>query len=189
MAARKAFPPLAFLVILSACSLDYEEARLAEEIAAETPETVMVSFTHTVVVDGKVWVKLTADRAESYEKRKQIILQGVSFQEYDSQGKLATEARADHAVFYSETEDATAAGSIVIRSPGEESTLRAQTLSWFKEGKRLEAGPQESVRLEKQDGSFVEGRGFKADFRRKRMEFSSGVRGSYVWEEKQAGQK
>ena len=54
-----------------------------------------------------------------------------------------------------------------------------------REGRRLEAEPEETVRLEKDDGSFVEGRGFTADFRRKRIEFSSQVRGSYVWEEEE----
>jgi len=174
---------LAAAAIFSGCSLSYEEARVAEGIAGETPDTIMVNFRHTVVNEGKLWVKFSAERAESYGKRKEVVLLGVRFQEYDAEGKLVTEARADRAVFNTASEDATAAGSILIRAPEEKASLSATSLSWFKEGKRLQGGAGETVRLEKEDGSFVEGRGFKADFRRRRVEFGSSVRGSYVAEE------
>jgi LPS export ABC transporter protein LptC len=167
-------------VLLAGCSLSYEEARLAEGMAGEMPDTVMINFRHTVVNGGKLWVRLAAARAESFGKRKEVVLYGVRFQEYDTAGKLVTEAQADRAVFNVSSEDATAAGSIVIRAPEEKATLRAASLSWFKEGKRLEGGSGETVRLEKEDGSFVEGLDFKADFRRRRLEFGSSVRGSYV---------
>ena len=51
------------------------------------------------------------------------------------------------------------------------------------DGRRLVADDGQTVRLQKDDGSYVEGEGFSADFRRKRLEFSSRVRGSYVREE------
>jgi hypothetical protein len=86
-------------------------------------------------------------------------------------------------VFNVTSEDATASGSILIRVPEDKASLSAESLSWFKEGKRLEGGAGETVRLEKEDGSFVEGLGFKADFRRRRLEYGSSVRGSYVAEE------
>jgi LPS export ABC transporter protein LptC len=149
-------------------------------MAGETPDTIMINFQHTVVNEGKVWVKLAAERAESFGERKEVVLRGVRFQEYDAAGKLVTEAQADRAVFNVASEDASASGAIVIRAPEEKAALKATSLSWFKEGKRLEGGPGETVRLEKEDGSFVEGQGFKADFRRRRLEFGSSVRGSYV---------
>jgi LPS export ABC transporter protein LptC len=167
-------------VLLAGCSLNYEEARFAESMAGGTPDTIMVNFRHTVVNEGKVWVKMAAERAESFGERKEIVLRGVRFEEYNSAGKLVTEAQADRAVFNVGSEDASASGAIAIRAPEEKAALSATSLSWFKEGKRLEAGPGETVRLEKEDGSFVEGRGFKADFRRRRLEFGSSVRGSYV---------
>jgi len=175
-----AAPLLLAAALLSGCSLNYEEARLAEDLAAETPDAVMIGLRHTVVNESRVWVRLEAQRAESFGKRKEIALQGVRFQEYDAAGRLVTEARADRAVFNVATEDAAASGAIVIRAPEEKATLSAEGLSWFKEGKRLEGGPDQKVRLEKEDGSFVEGRGFKADFRRRRLQFASEVRGRYA---------
>lgn len=168
---------------LSACSLDYEQARFAEDLPSQIPETILIEFTHTVVARDRVWVVLEADRAESYSERKEISLEGVYFREFDGEGKLITEARADQAVFNTASEDTSVAGSIVIYSPREQASLQADRLSWTGDGRRLAASPEQTVRLQKDDGSFVEGRGFSADFRRKKLEFSSRVRGSYVWEE------
>jgi LPS export ABC transporter protein LptC len=183
---NKARPFLVLLQLLViSCSLDYEQARVAESIPGQTPETILIDFTHTVVAGGRVWVILEADRAETYSERKEIVLEGVYFREYDEEGNLLTEARAEEAVFSTESEDATVSGSIVIYSPEEQAALKAGQLSWTREGRRLVAGDGQTVRLQKDDGSFVEGQGFSADFRRKKLEFASRVRGSYVWEEEE----
>jgi LPS export ABC transporter protein LptC len=174
---------LGVVALVGSCSLDYNPARLEEEISAEVPSTVLLDFRHTIVSDGQVWVVLEARRAETYEKRKEIVLESVSFREYDSTGQLVTEALADRAVYHTDTEDASASGSIRIYSPDEKASVRAESLVWTREGKRLEADPQAAVRLEKEDGSYVEGRGFRADFRRRRLEFDGTVEGRYVWEE------
>ena len=170
----------AALGLPAGCSLSYEEARAVEAMAPEIPDTVMIGFTHTVVEEGRVWVRLSARRAEGYDQSKRIVLDEVSFQEFDRQGSLATEAAADRAVYHSESEDAEVTGSILIRSPQEKATLTAESLSWIREGRRLSSGPGQGVRLAKEDGSFLEGRGFQADFRRRRLEFSEVASGGYV---------
>jgi hypothetical protein len=169
--------------VLGSCSLDYNPARLEEEIAAEIPDTVLIDFRHTVVSGDHVWVVLEARRAETYEKRGEIVLEGVRFREYNSQGELVSEAFADRAVYHNDSEDASAGGSIRIYSPKEEASLFAESLVWTREGKHLEADPNAVVRLEREDGSYVEGRGFSADFRRRRLQFDEGAEGRYVWEE------
>jgi LPS export ABC transporter protein LptC len=173
----------ALLALGGGCSLSYEEARVAENIAAEIPDTVMTRFTHTVVANGRVWVKLSAERAEGYDKTKRIVLAGVRFEEYDSQGRLATEARADRVVYHTDSENAEVEGNILIRVPEDKASLAAASLSWVKEGRRLSGGAGQSVRIARENGSFVEGRGFRADFRRRRLEFAEGVGGSYVEDE------
>jgi LPS export ABC transporter protein LptC len=177
------------LIVLSllclSCSLDYEQATVAESISGQIPETILFEFTHTVVSEGRVWVILEAERAETYGERNEITLQGVFFREYDDEGKLLTEARADRAIFATDSENATVSGSIQIYSHEEQASLQASRLSWVREGRRLAADDGQTVRLKKDDGSYVEGEGFSADFRRKRLEFSSRVRGSYVREEEE----
>jgi LPS export ABC transporter protein LptC len=171
----------ATLALGAGCSLNYEEARMAEEASPEIPDTVMTGFTHTVVDDGRVWVRLTAARAESYDQTRRVVLSGVRLEEYDEQGGLATEAVADRAVYHSDSEDAEVTGNILIRVPKEQATLAASSLNWVKEGRRLSSG--ESVRFTKENGSFLEGRGFQADFRRRRLEFKEGASGGFVEDE------
>ena len=168
------------VLVFSSCTLDYDQARVAESIAEQIPETILIEFTHTIVSGGRVWVVLEAERAETYGERKEIVLQGAVFQEYDENGDLLIEARADNAVFKIDSEDATVSGSIVIYSPEQQASLKAGRLTWTREGRRLVADDGQAVRLQTDDGSFVEGRGFSADFRRKELKFSSRVRGSYV---------
>ena len=167
------------------CSLDYDQARVAESIPGQIPETILFEFTHTVVSGGREWVILQAERAETYGERNEIVLEGVYFREYDQDGKLLTEARAERAVFATDSEDATVSGSIQIYSHEEQASLQAGRLTWVREGRRLVADDGQTVRLQKDDGSYVEGEGFSADFRRKKLEFSSRVRGSYVREEEE----
>jgi LPS export ABC transporter protein LptC len=181
---RLLLPTGALLVILaSGCSLDYGEASVAEEIQGETPQTVLSSFTHTIVSQDRVWVVLEADRAETYEKRKEIVLTNAHLREFDSQGELTTEAWAEEAVFYTDSENATVRGSIRIYSPKEKARLQAQALTWTKDGKRLVADAGDTVRVDKDDGSFLQGGGFSADFRRRTITFVGGVQGRYVQEE------
>jgi LPS export ABC transporter protein LptC len=182
--ARATLPAILVLFCL-ACSLDYDQARVAESIPGQIPETVLIEFTHTVVSGGRVWVVLEAERAETYGERNEIVLEGVFFREYDQEGNLLTEARAERAVFATDSENATLSGSIEIYSHEEEASLQAGRLSWVREGRRLVADDGQTVRLQTDDGSYVEGEGFSADFRRKRLEFSSRVRGSYVREEEE----
>jgi LPS export ABC transporter protein LptC len=183
-AARAALITILLPFFLS-CSLDYEQATVAESISGQIPETILFEFTHTVVSEGRVWVILQAQKAESYGERNEIFLQGAFFREYDREGTLITEARADRAVFSTDSENATVSGSIQIYSYEQKASLQADSLSWVREGRRLVADDGQTVRLQKDDGSYVEGEGFSADFRRKRLEFSSRVRGSYVREEEE----
>jgi LPS export ABC transporter protein LptC len=170
----------AALALGGGCSLSYEEARVAERIAPEIPDTVMIGFSHTVIAEGRVWIRMSARRAEGYDQSKRIVLDGVRFQEFDRQGRLATEAAADRAVYYSDSENAEVTGNILIRAPEEKASLSAASLAWVKEGRRLSSGAGQSVRLAKEDGSFLEGRGFQADFSRRRLEFTQGASGGYV---------
>jgi LPS export ABC transporter protein LptC len=147
----------------------------------------MIGFTHTVVSEGRVWVQLSAQRAEGYDQSRKIVLSAIHFQEFDRQGRLATEASADRAVYHTDSEDAEVTGNILIRAPEEKASLTASSLSWVREGRKLSSGAGQSVRLAKEDGSYLEGRGFQADFSRRRLEFSQGARGGYVEEEKSAG--
>lgn len=170
---------LTVLLCLGGCSLDYEEAGVAEDIAEEIPETVFIAFTHTIVDNGRTWVVLEAERAESYPKKKEVVLDKVSFREYDEQGEIVITGQAEKAVFHTDSENASLAGGIFIYSAPDEAGLYAESLTWTREGKILESGGENPVLLRKDDGSFMEGRLFRADLRRKEFRFAAGVNGRY----------
>jgi len=62
--------------------------------------------------------------------------------------------------------------------------VTAESLSWENKEKRLTAPPAETVRVKKDDGSFIQGTGFAGDFRSREVTYSGHVEGTYVWEEK-----
>lgn len=183
---RKELPVIAFTALIwsvFACHLDYEAARIPEDITAETPDTILNNFTHTIVSAGKVSVIVTADKAETFGQKKQVVIHNVHFREFDEDGGLLIEGRTDRASYSTDTEDASLSGSISIYSAVDETEILAENLYWTSAGKILEADPEEWILVRKDDGSYVEGRGFMVDFSRKRLQFASGVRGQYEWEE------
>ena len=168
--------------LFSACSLEYQEAIVEEKISESIPDTIIIDFQHIVVQEGKIIATLEAHRAETYGKKHEIILEGVRFFEHDArgQGEVVTEGEAEHAIFHSDTENAEISGSISFYSRTDGIRIVAENLTWTKDDKKLESGPGEFVRLEKDDGSFFEGRGFSADLKTKVIRFSSDVIGQYV---------
>jgi LPS export ABC transporter protein LptC len=168
------------LLILSGCSLDYRSAHIPEEIAENVPETVFVEFSQVLVRDGKVGTKLEAEKAENFTKKKQMVLWNVHFMDYDSNGDLLTEGRADKAVLYTETDDADIFGNIYLYSVSEKTSIYAETLYWKDKEERLTAAPEDKVRVKEDEGSSIEGRGFNTDFKRREIIFAYGVSGIYV---------
>ena len=124
--------------------------------------------------------RFRVNRNEPFAHRAVTVL--LAFVEIEC---VYVEAQADRAVFATDSEDATLSGSIQIYSHEEQASLQAGRLSWVREGRRLIADDGQTVRVQTDEGSYVEGEGFSADFRRKRLEFSSRVRGSYIQEEEE----
>ncbi len=175
---------LALAMGLTGCSFDYEPATVAERLAEEIPDTILEKFSQTVVRDGKPQLVLEAGEARTYRASNRVLLRGARFSEYDSQGELAIEGRAERAVFHTDTENAEFSGEIVLYSARDKATLRATVLDWEREHRFARGGPDSAVIVEKDDGSRIEGSGFEADFRTHTIRFASGVRGTVVREEK-----
>jgi LPS export ABC transporter protein LptC len=171
---------IAVLLAVAGCSLDYEQHYIEETMRETIPDTVFHNFTHTVVRDGRPVFRITAEKAESYGKLKQTILSGVEFQEYGTGGELITEGRADHAVFHTESEDAEFSGNLSAYSAREGGGLTGRNLTWDSETKTLSGEPDEEVNLNRDSGSSISGRGFRADFRRRTLTFERDVTGTFT---------
>mgnify|MGYP006286945803 CR=1 FL=1 len=174
--------PLLLLSLLFACSFDYEGARIAEDLAEEVPETVLIDFSRTRIDGGRPKYQITGSRAAAYGKRLETEVEDVLFREFGDEGEITTEGRADRIMISSETEDAEIEGNIRFFYAEEETGIEAERLSWKNE-EQLLTGPEGEVTVSKKSGSVLTGEGFRADMRSKRIEFSGGARGRWIEEE------
>lgn len=171
---------LGCLALLAGCSLDYRPLESVDRLLEETPDAVLVNFTHTVTSGGLTVRLLQADRAEIFDRRKETRLSGVYWAEYATDGSLLSEAWAESAVWKAEREQARISGDISLHSYEEKAWIYADELGWEGTARLLTGEPGELVVLKREDGSSVQGRGFRADFRRRRIEFTAQVEGTYV---------
>jgi LPS export ABC transporter protein LptC len=166
--------------LLAGCSFDYRSTSLDEELAEEVPNTVLRGVEHTVMSGDRVTAVLRIDRVESYHERDLVILSGIHFTEFDSDGGVVAEAWADRAEYHSKTGDARAEGSVVVSSAREDARITAAGLSWNDTERTLSGGEGAEVVLERGDGSTLTGVGFEADIARRIIRYLGPVSGSMV---------
>ena len=171
------------IAAILSCSFDYDEAVVEEELSEYIPDSVMTGFSQTVIEEDGSKIRILASRAEIYEKLDKMVAEEIAFQEFDAEGRLRTEGRAEAAIYYTDTENAEFTGSIVFTLVEEGTTLAAEGISWEKESKRLTTPPGATVLLEREDGSFIEGRDMIADLRTMVVELGRAVRGRIVIKE------
>lgn len=180
----KRAPLFAVLILaLGACSLDYEQSQLASEISQEIPDTILTGVSHTVVRNNVVRFRIGAERVEAYGEENRQELYDVTFTEFDASGAVRTEGTADYADFQTDTENVEITGNLRFYSVPDEAWLEAEYLVWNSDERELTSRPEESVALERSDGTSIVGRGFTAEMDRSVIIFSDGVSGTIVEEE------
>jgi len=173
-------------ILAVSCSFNYGEA-LAEDLAERTPDAVFTGFSHTVVQDNEPALRLEAEKAELFDRKNTVRLYGVSFTELRD-GSPLVRGTAEEAVLKTDTEDAEFFGAVVLRSEEEGLTIRTGRLSWNAEDRVLESEAGQSTEIEKDDGSRLQGFGFRADARRKGISFTGRVEGVLVRPDPEAGE-
>ncbi len=164
--------------LLLSCSFDYGSAK--QTSTEEEPTAIFTRFVHRVVDQGTMILEIRADRAESFDKDHRTELQGVTFSQYDSKGALEASGKADSATVWTDTDNAEFRGDVVLESKKEKATLKAESLSWTDSTKVLEGGLERIVSVERDDGSWVSGAGFRADLRRRAFSFEEASEGRIV---------
>ena len=176
---RSAAAPVVAAALLAACSFDYTDSGAgAEELLETVPETELHDVTHTVVRDGRVVAEIRARQVQNFPRQRYALLNEVRYVEYDAAGNPVTTGSAERAVFYSEREDATVAGTIRLRSESQGVRLEAESLRW--EGARHRLVSEQTVEVSRDDGSQVRGGGVDVDVRRKTIRFTAPVSGTLV---------
>ena len=166
------------VLLVASCSFDYGSNKASS--TEEEPTAIFTGFVHRVVDQGTVILEIRADRAESFEKGHRTELEGVTFDQYDSKGALQATGRADSATVWTDTDNAEFRGDILLESKREKALLKAESLTWTDSTKVLEGGLERVVSVERDDGSWVSGAGFRADLRRRAFSFKESSEGKIV---------
>jgi LPS export ABC transporter protein LptC len=168
-----------FLVFVS-CSLDYSQAILPEDLADTVPETVLIKFTQSNVEKRKLKQLIEANKAETFTKSNKTIFNNIHFTQFDSDGMKTIEGKANEVIYQTESKDAEITGGIWFHSYTEKTSIYAESLSWKNKEKRLFSKVDQTVRVVKEDGSFIQGTGFETDLRLKQIIFSLSVSGRFI---------
>ena len=175
---------LACVLAIAGCSLNYQSAEVETTATPNIPDTVASGVTYRVVKGSRLSLELEAEQAETYNGRHQTVLTQARFSEYDSKGELDVQGKAGSVVFYTDSQNADISDSVSVSSLSQKGSIAADSLSWQDQTKLLTADPDERIVVKKEDGSYIAGRGFVGDFRRKQVQFDGPVEGAYVYEDK-----
>ncbi len=172
-----------FFIQFVGCSLDYSDAYVSDDMSEDIPDSVFENFRYTSIKEGSPAFLIEGDKAEFFVNKEETYLTNVRFTEYGSDGDVATEGRADSAVYFTGTENAEIEGNLRFYSSTESATVTAEYLYWDNQEKRLRGSNDGTVSVREDSGSRIQGVGFEADVRRKEVMFSGSVTGRYVPEE------
>ena len=127
------------LIPLVGCSLDYSQVSVTEEMSKEIPDSVLHNFSYTKVEGGSPAYEIEAEQAEFYSEQDRTYINQLEFREYDDDGELITEGKAESAVFFTDSENAELEGSLSFYSATEEATVATDYLYWDNEKNRPKA--------------------------------------------------
>jgi hypothetical protein len=171
---------LGALVVLSGCSFNYGESRLADSFEDALPEARIRGLSHAIADGDRPVMLIRAELLETYTTLKKHVLRGLFFEEYDQQGARAASGSAELVVYHFERETAELSGKVEIRSEREKGQLSGTDFAWDRKAWSVASAAQSEVIVRKDDGSELRGRGFEADLRRQEIRFLGPVRGTYV---------
>ena len=151
---------LVFLIFVTGCQFNYDESMMAEDLADEIPETILKNFSQVMVKDSLPAFYIQASESRSYGKLKETVFTGVRFQEYDDNGNVITDGRADNAKMFNETESVELWGNLNFYSEREEASLEGEYLFWDNENSTLSGKEDDRISIVEKNGSEIAGKGF-----------------------------
>lgn len=175
---------LALCLVVVSCDLDYGKDQAS---ADQVPQLEFHGLHQTAVKDGRVLYTMDAAGSEVFTSKKQVRLKNFRFQEYDSEGKPASQGTADSALINTATNDATLTGALTARSEDLGVTLSVQGgggLTWVNDDRLLKTLPPSTVRLRKDDGSEMTAGGLSLDLGTNQLELLDTVQGRWTAETK-----
>jgi LPS export ABC transporter protein LptC len=174
-------PALLGVLALAGCTFDYSGAQVERDEEEKIPQVELINVMMVVERDNRL--ELTASRIASYPAEKYQEFTDLRFREFGPEGDLRLEGAADSGVMALDTEDVELRGEVRFFSQVEDATIESEFLFWDADARIMTGTEDGVVRLEGEDGSWVEGRGLAVDGRRNSVTFSGGVEGVFQSEE------
>jgi LPS export ABC transporter protein LptC len=169
---------LLFCSLVVGCSFDYGE-RSNEDTGL--PDIVMDDVEYVRVRDGDPQVRFRAERAERYEERQFMELRNFSFEQFTDHGEsIDSSGHASTAWVELDSGNIGISGGVSLSVASEDITIETESISWQDREHDLSAGPDDIVRIYRDDGTSFQGRGFRANTRDRSWEFSGSIGGVYV---------
>ncbi len=182
MPGPKALPPLAaaaILAFLSSCSFNY-----GTDVAGgpAVPGLVIENARAARYEDGSLSVVIDAGILEMYDEDQVWAGERIAFRQYasDGSGILEAEGSAGTMLVDDANKVYTLGDDTRFRYVPDGISLEAPDIRWEKKTSRLRGTADGVVRIEKDDGSSVEGTGFFADTLGRDYRFASAVSGAMV---------
>ncbi len=171
-------------LLLAGCSFDYgsDKGLTAEQI----PVMSFQGLKQTGIKEGHKQYVMQSDGADIYSIKKQTRLKNFRFEEYDSQGVVASSGQADEAVISTATNDAEINGKLKAYDSSQGVTLQTGDggLTWTNEDRVLKTKEGTAVTLTKENGSQIDGQGLVLDMGSNRLELQQGIQGTWTPENK-----
>ncbi|MDR1970783.1 MAG: LPS export ABC transporter periplasmic protein LptC [Treponema sp.] len=174
--------PLFLLSILAlGCSFDYGPGDTEN---SGQPDLVMDDVEYVRVRDGDPQVRFRAERAERYEDKQLMELRNITFEQFARHGEeIDSRGRAAAARVELDSGNIGISGGVSLSVESEDITIETGALDWQDKERQLSGGPEELVRIYRDDGTNFQGRGFTANTRSRGWEFTGPIGGVYVHED------
>ena len=169
------------------CSFDYGGINEDDN----RPDIIMEDIEYVRVRGGDPIVRFQAEYAERWEELQIMEINELSFEQFENRTEaylgmdLPTDAYggAGRARIELVSGDVFLGSGVIINIESEDIIIRTEELEWLDRERLLRGNPEDMVEVERSDGTFFSGRGFSAEARSRRWEFTGEVAGSYVEED------
>ncbi|QQO09874.1 LPS export ABC transporter periplasmic protein LptC [Breznakiella homolactica] len=174
---------LVLLCTAVSCTFDYGTG---ESQGTDQPDIIMHDVEYVRVRNGEPMVRFEAETAERYEKKQIMELSSFSFEQYNTgSGDVNASGEAGAASVELDSGNVRLQERVLIIVDSEDITIETDRLTWEDSNRVLSGGEDDEVSVYRADGTYMNGRGFSADARRRTWEFTSGIQGTYVHEDEE----
>ncbi len=166
------------LFAFTACTFDYTESAVEARRTDEIPQVEVLNV--RMVVERENRLELTARRMATYRERRLQEFEELHFSESGTDGEIRVEGYAERGELNLDTEDVNLLGEVWFYSRTEDARLESSFLYWDNAERVLRGEPDGTVKILRDDGSWVEGQGLVLDGRRNSVELTGGLEGEFI---------